>query len=781
MAYQTLGLENVLKKARQVHPVDLDNFYDKILKNTQLLENLRQLFLTLHCTRLNRRLPEEVGNALLATACNGSSEPRIAQLCSLILQEASPFPALEVEEVALTAEPITMLSVLPVVQMQGAEQCADPKFLQKLLTLLENAKLTGRNCMRILAFVHHLTAATKRSIVKALINQINGYLSDVLKNTSIYQASKPHSSSLFRKSEFTLVTELDGISSKEFFTVLSSAQYNTEDQFSHISSFCLLKSWLMACANQYSCLKHPDLTVTMQELTSIIAEYCLRVIDQCDRQAKMPQDVLLQQACLLECIGLLDLACTYDPLLIPSIFTTIKRVHAKLLEDYQSKASYATIVIAVLQYILHHGDSVAYDVQGALAALAPLIAANYHNISLSFEIVQFLILNLDNSDHIKQFVKEQFPNILKILAWHPRTFLWEFITLLPYFLTPRTFVEVCHSLLDLPCLSASLMLSLHVSNPAAEVRYSALPPHLYNIVQHFSNPFFHSMFSFVLRNSSGVGDSFSRLNKFHEILEPMSTHIRISSCCDVVPLLLNLYFQITLEQMDLSSISRLLPALLERVKLIYAAQGFSNNIKRIMAEAVYKIFKAHPVLVVEERSEILEYLNEVTHAQQAELFFMHVVWAVGEYSSTTYHADCSPIVITAYYESLECIFYEVLPLLVQTNVSCKLITAMIMTLVKLATRCQDLMPRAMLCLTKITQFTTQLRGTQADDDVQILSARANHLQLLLQMPSVATAVLSPPRNIDEQRWHLNNCSIPFVLKSVEHLLDTNSGQDTTDG
>lgn len=45
---------------------------------------------------------------------------------------------------------------------------------------------------------------------------------------------------------------------------------------------------------------------------------------------------------------------------------------------------------------------------------------------------------------------------LQILAWSPITFIGEFLQLLPAFITKTSASEVLHSLLDLPCLSATL-------------------------------------------------------------------------------------------------------------------------------------------------------------------------------------------------------------------------------------------------------------------------------------------------------------------------------------
>jgi len=49
-----------------------------------------------------------------------------------------------------------------------------------------------------------------------------------------------------------------------------------------------------------------------------------------------------------------------------------------------------------------------------------------------------------------------FHSLLKILAWHPMETLTEMDELLPTFVGPNTFLELFHSLLDLPLLTAVL-------------------------------------------------------------------------------------------------------------------------------------------------------------------------------------------------------------------------------------------------------------------------------------------------------------------------------------
>ncbi|XP_072023215.1 AP-5 complex subunit zeta-1-like, partial [Amphiura filiformis] len=150
------------------------------------------------------------------------------------------------------------------------------------------------------------------------------------------------------------------------------------------------------------------------------------------------------------------------------------------------------------------------------------------------------------------------------------------------------------------------------------------------------------------------------------------------------------------------------------------------------------------------------------------------VWVVGEYTSTSYDKRCSTDTIIKFYEALETLLYEISVLVQSTPngkdlYSVRLMTVMMTALAKLASRCQDLIPRVLLCLTKIAQQQTK---TSSDDKhKKVLLDRANELINLLKLPDIASAILGPPPDINSGRWHTDNItSIPILLQAASKIV-----------
>jgi AP-5 complex subunit zeta-1 len=83
-------------------------------------------------------------------------------------------------------------------------------------------------------------------------------------------------------------------------------------------------------------------------------------------------------------------------------------------------------------------------------------------------------------------------------------------------------------------------------------------------------------------------------------------------------------------------------------------------------------------------------------------YFNEQVWIVGEFAHTGYDVRCTADKLSLFYETLEMIGYEISYNLGQySGYTLRLIMVLMNTLAKLASRCQDLIPRTLLCLNKI--------------------------------------------------------------------------------
>ncbi|CAH1803268.1 unnamed protein product [Owenia fusiformis] len=256
------------------------------------------------------------------------------------------------------------------------------------------------------------------------------------------------------------------------------------------------------------------------------------------------------------------------------------------------------------------------------------------------------------------------------------------------------------------------------------------------------------------------------LKEFHQ-------HPRVTVCCQVIPILLRVYFDTVLECGETSLLSELVPVLIERAGLLYGTTLYHQDVRRIFVEGLLNIFKAHPNILIDQQADILEFISTLRNASDKEDFFIHILWVIGEYLSPMYDTRCLPEVISSFYSALECIAYELsssLPTQYSTMPhSCRLVTVMITAMSKLASRSQDLIPRVLLCLTKLEQ---QVCLHVPADHASVLHARTTELVNLLKVPNVASALLSPDADIDSGKLHKDSMSTPVLLHFIHDVLNS---------
>lgn len=119
-----------------------------------------------------------------------------------------------------------------------------------------------------------------------------------------------------------------------------------------------------------------------------------------------------------------------------------------------------------------------------------------------------------------------FPNIFKLLAWSPRSYLGEFLELLPCLMSPSTCIEVLHTILDLPVLSAALE---HTQSGSIEAISSA-------------TPIAGALINYIMREEGGLGGTIDRLEVLHDLLADVSGMRRVQVVAQIVPTLLRVFF-----------------------------------------------------------------------------------------------------------------------------------------------------------------------------------------------------------------------------------------------
>lgn len=146
---------------------------------------------------------------------------------------------------------------------------------------------------------------------------------------------------------------------------------------------------------------------------------------------------------------------------------------------------------------------------------------------------------------------------------------------------------------------------------------------------------------------------------------------------------------------------------------------------------------------------------------------------MGELCSVRHDNRCTAETITRFFDTLEVLTYE-LSGMSSANLKeeianpSKIICMLMSSISKLASKCQDLIPRSILLLTKVAkQQQTSFLDTEIKDAVV---GRAQELINLLKLPNFANVVLNPDDEIETGRWHRDNTSLPITLRCVQHIL-----------
>jgi AP-5 complex subunit zeta-1 len=378
----------------------------------------------------------------------------------------------------------------------------------------EELQLQSLSCLHALCSHSRSLDHLSEEQIRAVGSQMSGWLRHA--SRSCLPAPTSSSISLFStsaKKQMQPVKEIDGSTSPDIFTVLSLGGHYSSDQLLNILSFSLLRRWLLSTLTTSSThpsspspshtpsefrslsrvtpspgpmtgrssiqnlvsslptplpspLPHsshasPTFTASMvtgtrtkQGLRDAAVLYCLRVIDQCERKPTKSSDVELTTACLYECISLLDILCSLSGSLIHGVFPIMRKLFSRYSSD---PPSHGRLLLSLVRFFLHHGQSEMYDIETPIGAyFGQVLTAKFNDLGVAYGTIEFLLGNTEMLMNATNIFSKYVPNLLKILAWSPMTFVAEFLQLLPACISPTTASEVLHSLFDLPCLSATL-------------------------------------------------------------------------------------------------------------------------------------------------------------------------------------------------------------------------------------------------------------------------------------------------------------------------------------
>lgn len=221
--------------------------------------------------------------------------------------------------------------------------------------------------------------------------------------------------------------------------------------------------------------------------------------------------------------------------------------------------------------------------------------------------------------------------------------------------------------------------------------------------------------------------------------------------------------------------------LLERTDSLYQVPGYEASVHRVLSSQFLSLCMRHPALVVEQAKELLEFVGSSSGLRSGASMLTSVVWAIGEYLSVCWDRRCTVEQINKFFEALEALLFEATqsrPSAVFPKCPPQVITALMTTLTKLASRSQDLIPRVSLFLSKMRTLALSpaTSSVQCEEDMGAVRTRATELLNLLKMPSVAQFVLTPSVDVSEPRYHRDaNTALPLALRTVSRLVEKEMG------
>lgn len=739
----------------------------EIIENAPKILN-KECLRSLYRALLNQKPESDVDidpviNSLLLLLIDDQTPLLNRHLSIAILQKLTPIRAIsdiltpEIGRPLLNALPVLLL------QLSSNSECEILEIIKTLFGNLHDVNFSIENQITLFPFISKILASKKYLAPQDHTQKISMLLPRWLMTPTLVSTAK---FSGFRKSPSSLsIVDIDDNSAQDFSTVLNCTSTFTLQQFRGVQVFSFLKSWLLSSKEKHGTLVGDFIT---EDLIFAIREYCLRIIDHVDGRVQSSSTVEFQKASLVEAIELLNLICYVDSGMVHSVFPIVRRIYDHVYSSVINMPEVQDVAILTrsMQYFINHGHSVMHKPDSLYTHLfCDLLDKCYQDNYIAFEILFLIRENLSQLCYHSSVLEKCFPTFLKVLSWRPNNFLNDFLELLPAFMSHQTSLEVFYSLLDLPCLTAILIIS--------DGKLQTVDPRILkdtSLLEQLKKPELLSMFKFLLRKNSGIGDTIENIGLLHQTLVPLASNRRVMSCIQAAIPLLKCYFSTLLQYADMSITVLLIQAILERISHIFPAQDYSDHVQQIFAEALLQLFEKHPEAVFHCQKYIVQYICRFKNYFTAKQNFIHLIWAIGEYASVAYSSICTPEIITLFFENLECTTYEALSALHLTvdESFLKFLSISLTTLSQLASRNQDQIPRAILCLSKTHKKLASFENGFQKSWKAVLE-RILELLAILNAPNAATVVLSPPKNVEQGRMHKDPTSLSHVLKVITEI------------
>ncbi len=146
---------------------------------------------------------------------------------------------------------------------------------------------------------------------------------------------------------------------------------------------------------------------------------------------------------MTEALRTLDVLCVLDAVLIPRLVPLVTALPVSL---------------DSMEFLLHHSATFSADSAALFQAFftSPSSSFQVADPLAAHELLAFCVRNKSALATKTTLFSTHFPPLLKALAWHPLAAFDSVCELLPLMITPETYLELLHSVIDLPLMAAAM-------------------------------------------------------------------------------------------------------------------------------------------------------------------------------------------------------------------------------------------------------------------------------------------------------------------------------------
>ncbi|XP_030932867.1 AP-5 complex subunit zeta-1 [Quercus lobata] len=466
--------------------------------------------------------------------------------------------------------------------------------------------------------------------------------------------------------------------------------------------------------------------------------------------------------------------------LVARVYPQINKLfHRAVASLSQSRTSNGLLLLVILQFYLDFGEMVLHDADPSLRTFfRSCLSREFSDPAVAEATLDFLNMNKKKlQTSFPSLLPQFFPLLLKLIAWNGEKSENSFLKLFPGLMSPGSFLPLFPSLVDLPILVVALekverSSGSLIGNSIASMQKSTAPEMLLALMDEAytgstigggggdsesedSNTIdvADSLFLDLLKDENdGLAERHWTSPGMATLLQaainsPQSD--RLKQILKMAPRILDVYFAITLRDINNSLICALIPLLMSRNATVFPDKSFSYEIRKRILEFMLASFQRSPDFIALLKKPIMDRLAEAYDSPAKTELALQLCWAIGEHGGGGgSHKDAA----RELFESLELLLYENLSSSrlglrqesalssdretfrksSQSRLLCFVVTA----IAKLATHHRELLPRARVSLGKVARSRIS--------DVRVWRRARDYLGLMNE-PAICLSVLGPSR------------------------------------